>query len=107
MPLTDLNKEEFDVVAQGLRAAVYGPFFDDCEFHSLFGVSRSEAKAVADQFPDVDEFDESAEGNDDSFLVINNALVNLLDYPHGREAEWSQFISVTPQRVRQVYEKWR
>ncbi|MES2365266.1 MAG: hypothetical protein V4563_05195 [Pseudomonadota bacterium] len=107
MSLTDLNAEELNIVAQCLRAAVYGPFFDEHSFQSLLGVSRSEAKVVADQFPNVDEFDDGAEGNDDAWLVINNALVNLLDYPHGHESSWAQFITVTPQQVRQVFEKWR
>lgn len=107
MPLTNLDKEELDIVAQCLRASVYGPFFDDLEFQALFGVSRAEAKVVADQFPSVDEFDDSADGNDDAWLVINNAFANLLGYPHKNELPWSKFISVTPQRVKQVYEKWR
>lgn len=107
MPLPDLNKEEVDVVGQCLRASVYGPFFDDIEFQTLFGVSREEAKVVADQFSDVDEFDDSTGNNDDAWLVVNNAFANLLGYPHGKESSWSTFISVTPQQVRRIYEKWR
>lgn len=107
MPLTELDKEEIEVIAQCIRACVYGPFFSDAEFRALFGVSRSEAKVVADQFPNVDEFDDSANGNDDSWLVINNALANVLGRFAANESAWGGFISATPQRVKQVYEKWR
>jgi hypothetical protein len=107
MPLSDLNKDDMDVVAQCLRASVYGTFFDDIEFQSLFGVSRAEAKVVADQFPGVDEFDDSADGNDDAWLVINNAFLNVLARFNDKEPSWQKFIAVSPQRVKQVYEKWR
>ena len=107
MPLSDLNKEEVEIIGQCITACVYGPFFGDTEFLALFRVSRSEAKVVADQFPNVDELDDSAEGNDDSWLVINNVLANVVACFEGNELPWGKFISVTPHRVKEVYEKWR
>lgn len=106
MPITSLTEEEEAVVKECLIAAAYGPFFDEEDFYTLFGVSRVEAKLVADHFPNVDEFDDSHGGNDDSWLVINNTFANLLGYPHRMEKEWAQYISVSRERVEEVFIKW-
>ena len=90
-----------------MKAATSGPFFPEWEFSTLFGVTRSEAQALADRFPDVDENDDAPDGCDDSWLVINNALANLLGYPHGQELLWSQYISAAPEEVRAIYDRWR
>lgn len=107
MPISSLSEEEKDVVQECLDAAVYGPFFDEEDFHALFGVTRDEAKVVADHFPKVDEFDDSYGGNDDSWLVINNTFANLLGYPHRLEKEWVRYISVSRERVEEIFIKWR
>lgn len=78
MSLSVLSLDELAIVGQCVKAAASGPFFPDWEFSTLFGVTRPEAQAVAERFPNVDENDDGQEGCDDSWLVINNALVNLL-----------------------------
>ena len=107
MSLSALSSDELAIVGQCLKAAAFGPFFPDWEFSTLFGVTRSEARAVAERFPNVDEKDDGAEGCDDSWLVINNALANLLGYPHGQEPLWSHYISATPKEVQGIYDRWR
>ena len=101
MPLTNLNQDDRDVVRQCLHAAVEGPFFDDWEFHTLFGVQRSEVRTVLSTWPDVDESDETVR------LAINNSLGNLVGYPHRCESQWSQFISVSPADVSRIFTIWR
>lgn len=77
MPLTALTEEEREIVLRCLRAAASGPFFEDDEFFTLFGVSRSELRAVIGAWPNVDESEEAVH------LSINNSLVNLAGYVHG------------------------
>jgi len=107
MPLSDLNEDEICIVAECLKAASHGPFFEDNEFHTLFGVTREEAQFVSDRFPNVDEHDDEATGSDDSWLVINNTLVNLIGYPHGKQSIWDQHISVPKTQVEEIYKKWK
>jgi len=107
MSLYNLNNEEIAIVGECLKAAVYGPFFDNEEFYTLFGVYREEAKTISDTFPEVDESDDEADGNDNSWLVINNTFANLLGYPHGMESEWPKYISASKSKVSEIFKKWR
>ena len=107
MPLSDLTEAELKIVQQCLDAAADGKFFEDWEFHTLFGVDREVVRQVAKQFPLVDEFDESEGGNDDSWLVINNTFVNLIGYPHRKDAELAQWVSASKGQVEEVFRKWR
>src|SRR6185369_11446825 len=106
MPISALNDEEQRIIALCLRAAVDGPFFPDGEFHSLFGMTRVEVLSVADRFPDVDEFDDEPGSNEDTWLAINNCLLNLLGYPRGNERVWEQWIPVSPDALDQLFMKW-
>ena len=107
MVLSDLSETELKIIGECLKAAVNGPFFDDQEFPTLFGLTREEVKEVANRFPDVDEFDDEPTGTDDSWVAINNTLLNLTDYPHGKDAEWDRYISVPPQEVVSIFKKWK
>jgi hypothetical protein len=107
MSATNLTEDEQKIVGACLRAAVAGPFFPEWEFSTLFGLSRSEVRDVSDRYPDVDQDDDTEMGNDDSWLAINNAFSNILSYPHGQEAVWSEWISVPASEVERVYKKWR
>jgi hypothetical protein len=53
--------------------------FPDWEFGTIFGIERGEVKEVLNAWPDVTEEDEVVS------LVLNNAMNNLLGYPHGCE----------------------
>jgi hypothetical protein len=102
MPLTDLDQAEREIVKECLRAAAEGPFFDDWEFHTLFGLKRDEVKNVLESWPNVDESEGSV------VLAINNSLNNLLGYPwSARDHEWPKFISVSKEEVGRVFSKWR
>jgi hypothetical protein len=84
------------VIGQALRAAADGPFFPEMEFHTLFGLARSEVRTVADTWPNVDSSDA------DVALAVNNSLTNLIGYPHGQDFEWSQWISVKPPELEEL-----
>ena len=96
--------EEVDVarvLRESLIAAARGPFFPDWEFHSLFGLDRSEVESIADAFSS----DTPLTG--DVVLALNNAMGNLLGYPHGQEAAWPQWLSVTPAELQVIFSRWR
>lgn len=96
------------VIGQCLRAVAHGPFLKDSsaenpwwEFDSLMGLRHDDFLEIADRWPDV------AQGDEVVWYAVKSALNNLLGYPHGRHAEWHQYISVSPEEVRAVLERWK
>src|SRR5213594_874541 len=94
--LASLTEREKQIVFECLRAASEGPFFPDWEFGTLFGLQRDGVRRITAAIPDID--DSSKEVS----LAINNAMGNLIGYPHHQEAAWSQFISVPEEEVSRV-----
>lgn len=94
-----LSDRELEVIASCLNAAVEGPFFEDEEFHALFGVDRGVAREVARKWPNVDPL------NSDVDLVVNNALANLIGYPHGRP-KWYEQLGVSEAEVNAALIHW-
>jgi len=101
MPLRDLTPGEQDLIHACLKAAVDGPFFDEPEFHTLFGLYRSEVEAVVQRWPVDDEHDEDAR------LAINNAFAMLLSYSHGYHGRWEAWIDADRAELDRVFWKWR
>ena len=101
MPLADLTEPEQAVVLECLKAAADGPFFPDWEFHTLFGLERVELRSVISDWP-VDDPPQS-----DAYIAISNSLGNLLGYPHGCKERWAEYISVNPEQIETLLEKWR
>ena len=93
------NEDEVHVIGQVLRAAVEGPFFEDWEFHTLFGLTRDEAAAVAAAWPNVDLRDGTVQ------LAITNSMVNLLGYPHEDDEAWRRYITVPREEVRRILDR--
>ena len=99
MAIEGFSEEEVNVIGECLTAAVEGPFFPDWEFPLLFGLERAEVAAVMRAWPNV-------RVNDcDVDLAINNAIGNLLYYPHGEEL--GDFVSASPERLLAVLQKWK
>lgn len=101
MPLSNLTAIEQDVIRECLQASVDGPFFPNFEFETIFGLTRDDVQAVLNRWPLDDKRDGVAQ------LAINNALNNLLGYPHGWEDVWPRYISVTPAEVGRIFARWR
>jgi ribosomal protein S14 len=101
MPLRDLSPDERETVRTCVRAAAEGPFFPDEEFQTIFGLSREQVREVAERWSVNDESDEAAR------LAINNALNNLLGYPHGCEQEWPRYVPVSEAEVARLLRKYR
>ena len=98
--LDRLSPDDVEVVRQCLTAALRGPFFDGEEFHTLFGLERSEVENVLRGWPD-------PENPKDQDLAVTNILNWLLGYPHGQSAAvWHEFITVPPREVASVLARW-
>ena len=101
MDFHSLSAEDTAIVGQALRAASDGPFFPDWEFHILFGLQRSEVRAIANEWPN------PSARLDDVEVAVNNALNNLLGYPHGMDEVWQEWISVGPQQLDKLFIRLR
>jgi hypothetical protein len=72
-----LSADQQALVAKCLAAVVGGPYIDnDDEFDTVMGVSREDAAETLAAWP-------AAAAHGMSFVAVNNALNNLLGYPHG------------------------
>lgn len=101
MALSKISPADRRIVFECLVAAAKGPFFDDDEFHTIFGLSRSELLALIARIPRLDD------GEPQVSCAIGNSLNNLLRYPHRQQAHWNDWISVSLAVVEQVEERWR
>jgi hypothetical protein len=78
MITVQLEPSDREIIRRCLAVAVDGPFFEDWEFQTLFGVNRDQVRTVLQRWPAVDLSEENV------FLAVNNTLANLLGYPHGK-----------------------
>src|SRR5256885_16434337 len=99
MDLNNLTDADTVIVGQALRAAADGPFFPDWEFPTLFGLERSELRAIADAWP------KPAASRDDVEMAVNNSLNNLLGYPHRQDVVWSEWISVDRNQLKKLFNR--
>lgn len=97
----ELGAVEMDVIGKCLRAAAEGPFFEDWEFSTLFGLSRAEVLSVAESWPSVDHSEATVH------RAINNSMVNLLGYPHGLDADLRAYVPGGPPEIERVFSVWR
>lgn len=96
-----LTAEQRRLVGACLEAVVRGPYLDDDdEFHTLMGMTRAEAADVAAVWPE-------PAPNGLSFLTVNNALNNLLGYPHRQWWQLKRDIQGDENAVAQALMTWR
>jgi hypothetical protein len=101
MDFDHLSEMDKVIIGQALRASVDGPFFPDWEFHTLFGLERSAVRAIADAWPELTAPAENVT------LAVNNSLNNLLGYPHRKEGVWSEWLSVDPRQLNELFSRLR
>jgi hypothetical protein len=99
--INNLTVSEIEIVKQCLEAAYVGTFFPEWEFEILFGIEREVLNQMLKVWPDIDESDSKV------IRSINNTLNNLIGYPHNKEKEWDIYISVSPDKVSNIFSKWR
>jgi hypothetical protein len=96
-----LSADQHALVAKCLAAVVDGPYIDDDdEFHTVMGVRRQEATQTLAAWPEA-----AAHGM--SFVAVNNALNNLLGYPHGRWHELAREIGAGKRDLAMALMAWR
>ena len=97
-----LSQKQIEIIGECLRAAAYGPFFPDGEFDTIFGLSREQVAAVADQWPVVLDAREWAD------LAIHNSFNHLTGYPIKKERmeHWEDYLSVERGEVRELFDEW-
>ena len=88
---------DIQVFKESLIAAAHGPFFPEWEFHSLFGLDRDRVASIADSFSPATPL------KGDVALALNNAMGNLLGYPHDQESAWPRWLSVTPEELQVIF----
>jgi hypothetical protein len=96
--IDELSPTESNVVRQALHAAVDGPFFPQWEFSALFGLDREEVREVLVDWPVTADPDRQ-------FRAVNNAMNNLLGYPHRCEDAWAGYLEVDGQELAAIL--WR
>lgn len=97
MIITALNQDEKTIVKECLNAVINGPFIPDWEFQTLLGLTRSELTAIFEHWPQVLE--------QRALVGIRNALGNLIGYPIDNEEKWPEYISVSKEKVSEIFEK--
>jgi hypothetical protein len=98
MAFKQMSEQDQKVIGECLRAA---PIFLEEDLETVTGVGEVRFQNIADLYPDVDGNEE------DVYLAIHGALLNLLGYPHGMFREWAEFISVPPEELALVFERWQ
>jgi len=97
MDLEHLSDADRAILGQAPRAAADGLFFDEWEFHPLFGLTRSEIRAIADAWPNVEVPSANVQ------LAVNNSLNNLVGYPQRQDSASSQWISVDRRKLEEMF----
>src|SRR5690606_36020743 len=96
-----LSNREKTIIGECLRAAADGPFLAGDVFQTLMGVERHTVRCLADQWPDVRDEDP------DLSIAINNAMNNLLSYPHHCDEVWPDWISISRPDLNALFSRWR
>ena len=99
-PMERLSEHDRAIVQDCLGATVEGPFFPDWEFRTLFGLTRDQVRHVLETWPETTDLEVQD-------VAVNNALNNLIGYPHSNWAAWREFTSVGPEEVARILNSWR
>jgi hypothetical protein len=96
-----MGQDLYKPLNDALLAAARGPFFPDWEFELLFGLTRAEVASAAGSIsaPSASTPMQQA--------ALAGAVTNLLGYPHGHQAEWSAWLSVSPAELELAHAAWR
>jgi hypothetical protein len=92
--VASLTENEHGLIRECLRATADGPFFPDWEFSTIMGVDRETVRKVGQDWP------ERTVPQVDFQCAVQNALNNLIGYPHKLDDVWSEYISASPTQVR-------
>lgn len=77
------------------------------EFHTIFGLDPEEVVEILDAWPDFHALPKKFLMEELVGRAINNAMGNLLGYPHRCDDVWGQYISASREDVGRVFAKWK
>lgn len=97
--MQQMSHDEMQLIGECLSAIVDGSFIPEWEFQTIMGLNREQVAEIAAQWP-------SYEPNGKTYSAVNNTLNNLRGYPHGKEQELRDRLSVTPDKFEKLCEKW-
>jgi hypothetical protein len=80
---------------------------DWSEFSAIFGLSHEQVTQLVRAWPHLDGLPEEVLADRGVEVAINNAMNNLLGYPHRCDDVWDQFISVPREELSRIFRKWR
>lgn len=101
------DQREHDILKKCLNALIHGPFFEDWEFNTLFGVSRSEVSNFLNRFPSYVEIQQKLNFANDECLILQNVFTNLLGYPHKNGKILEEMIGMNSKELGILYQKWK
>jgi drug/metabolite transporter superfamily protein YnfA len=105
-----LSDDDLATIKRCLTVVVDGPHFQEWEFKTLFGLTRSELGDVLGAWPKLPaqtppEYDSPEQYQ---HVAVGNALNNLLGYPVGASDDtFARAVGVPRERVVEVYKRWR
>lgn len=95
-----MRGDDRDLIHRALTACAEGPFFEEWEFHTLFGMDRSELRRCAVRWS------EGASVDPEIRAAVGGALDNLLDYPHDRDSELETHLGISRSQLEEVFTRW-
>ncbi len=102
MSLGDLSEQDRQVVQACLDCVATGEvILHDAEFCTIMGVDPAEFMDVCNAWPDVSENEATVQ------CSVENAMNNLLGYPHEWHDAWDSKISVSKMEIHRVLSLWR
>lgn len=96
-----MNITKSTIIQECLNAVVNGPFIDDMEFSTLFGLSRAEVNEILVHWPNVNMQEEAVR------VAISNSFNNLIGYPIDCPEKWPEYLSVTREQLVKMFDEWR
>lgn len=90
-----------DLIRRLLTACVDGPFFEECEYHTLFGMTRPAFREATRRWTESGTIDPEVE------LAVQNALGNLLGYPQGMDRKLEMDLGASRQQLDELLSRWR
>ena len=100
MAFEKLSPEDQEIVLRCMRATA--AHVEDWEKHPRLGLQPEELKLIIEQWPRIDDADESGNG----FLAINNCLNEVCHGLHIAPDEWSRWFDTPEEDIRSTYKTW-
>jgi hypothetical protein len=100
MAFEKLSAKDQEIELRCMRATV--AHVEDWEKHSRLGLGSGELKVIIDQWPAIDDADESGNG----FLAINNCLNEVCHGFRIEPNEWSNWFDTSEVEIKSTYKRW-